>query len=81
MLYSTTHGQSARRRIVEGINNGLEAPELVFFFVSANSLNSNMVKLEWQNALAASKGKTRVIPVRVDGSAMPPIGIGRPVLG
>ncbi|OYX49383.1 MAG: TIR domain-containing protein, partial [Alphaproteobacteria bacterium 32-64-14] len=31
-------------------------------------------KLEWQNALyAATKGKTRLIPVRVDGSPMPAI--------
>jgi hypothetical protein len=36
--------------IVEGINNGLEAPELVFFFVSANSLNSNMVKSMTRNS-------------------------------
>lgn len=33
-----------------------------------------MVKLEWQNALyAASKGKMRILPVRVDGSTMPPV--------
>lgn len=60
--------------IIEQMNAGLEAPEFVFFFVSANSLASGMVKLEWQNALyAASKGMTRIIPVRVDGSAMPAI--------
>jgi hypothetical protein len=60
--------------IIDQINKGLEAPEFVFFFVSANSLNSGMVKLEWQNALyAASKGKTRLIPVRVDGAAMPAV--------
>jgi TIR domain len=60
--------------IIDQMNKGLEAPEFVFFFVSGNSLNSGMVKLEWQNALyAASKGKTRIIPVRVDGTAMPPI--------
>jgi len=60
--------------IIDKMNEGLAAPEYVFFFVSANSLNSGMVKLEWQNALyAASKGKTRIVPVRVDGSAMPPV--------
>lgn len=60
--------------IIDRMNNGLEAPEFVFFFVSANSLNSGMVRLEWQNALyAASKGKTRVIPVRVDGTSMPAV--------
>lgn len=60
--------------IIDQMNNGLEAPEFVFFFVSANSLASGMVKLEWQNALyLASKGKTRIVPVRVDGSEMPPV--------
>lgn len=60
--------------IIEKMSIGLEAPEFVFFFVSKNSLDSGMVKLEWQNALySASKGKTRIIPVRVDGSDMPPI--------
>ncbi|EPT8452909.1 toll/interleukin-1 receptor domain-containing protein [Vibrio fluvialis] len=58
--------------IIDKMNQGLEAPEFVFFFVSKNSLASGMVKLEWQNALySASKGKTRVIPVRIDGSDMP----------
>lgn len=60
--------------IIERMNQGLTAPSYVFFFVSKNSLASAMVKLEWQNALyAASKGKTRVIPVRVDGCEMPAI--------
>jgi hypothetical protein len=56
------------------MNKGLEAPEFVFFFVSRHSLASGMVKLEWQNALyAASKGRTRIVPVRVDGSEMPAV--------
>jgi hypothetical protein len=60
--------------IIDQMNKGLEAPEFVFFFVSFNSLSSNMVKLEWQNAVhLATKGKTRIIPVRVDGASMPPI--------
>lgn len=60
--------------IIDQMNKGLEAPEFVFFFVSASSLASEMVKLEWQNALyAASKGETRIVPVRVDGSDMPAI--------
>jgi len=58
--------------IIDQMNKGLEAPEFVFFFVSTNSLKSDMVKLEWQNALySASKGKTRLIPIRVDGCDMP----------
>lgn len=60
--------------IIDQMNKGLEAPEFVFFFVSGSSLASGMVKLEWQNALyAASKGKTRIVPVRIDGSEMPPV--------
>jgi len=60
--------------IIDQMNSGLEAPEFVFFFVSKNSLASGMVKLEWQNALySASKGKTRIVPVRIDGSEMPAV--------
>ena len=60
--------------IIDQMNKGLEAPEFVFFFVSANSLASEMVKLEWQTALySATKGKTRLIPIRVDGCDMPAI--------
>lgn len=60
--------------IIDQMSEGLEAPEFVFFFVSASSLSSDMVKLEWQNALySATKGKTRLIPVRVDGSDMPAV--------
>ncbi|CAN7211161.1 toll/interleukin-1 receptor domain-containing protein [Pararhizobium sp. LjRoot235] len=60
--------------IIDRMDKGLEAPEFVFFFVSKNSLASGMVRLEWQNALySASKGKTRIIPVRVDGSEMPAV--------
>lgn len=60
--------------IIDQMNKGLEAPEFVFFFVSKNSLASGMVKLEWQNALySASKGKTRIVPVRIDGSEMPAV--------
>lgn len=60
--------------IIEQMNRGLEAPEYVFFFVSTKSLASQMVRLEWQNALhAATRGKTRMIPIRVDGSTMPPL--------
>lgn len=56
------------------MNKGLEAPEYVFFFVSRASLESEMVKLEWQNALyKATKGATKLVPVRVDGSDMPTI--------
>lgn len=60
--------------ILDRINEGLTAPDFVFFFVSAVSLASGMVKIEWQNALyKASGGKTRIIPVRVDGTSMPAV--------
>lgn len=58
--------------IIDRMNEGMTSPAFVFFFVSAKSLASEMVKLEWQNALyQATKGKTRLIPVRVDGTPMP----------
>ncbi|MEN5208910.1 toll/interleukin-1 receptor domain-containing protein [Stenotrophomonas terrae] len=58
--------------IIDEMNKGLDAPEVVFFFVSADSLQSDMVRLEWQNALySATKGATRLVPIRVDGSEMP----------
>lgn len=60
--------------IIDQMSTGLEAPEFVFFFVSATSLASGMVKLEWQNALyAATRGRTRLVPVRVDDSDMPAV--------
>lgn len=60
--------------IIDKMNEGLSSPKFVFFFVSEKSLQSNMVKLEWQNALyKATKGECKIIPVRVDGSTMPPV--------
>ena len=37
--------------IIDKMNEGLEQCTHFFFFISKNSLNSNFVKLEWQNAL------------------------------
>ncbi|KPN17405.1 hypothetical protein AO715_04975 [Xanthomonas sp. Mitacek01] len=60
--------------IVDRMNEGLEACELFLFCVSKNSLQSNMVKLEWQNAvLKAAKGQAKLIPVKLDDCLMPPI--------
>ena len=60
--------------IIDKMNEGLTSPKFLFFFVSEKSLQSDMVKLEWQNALyKATKGQCKIIPVRVDGSAMPPV--------
>ena len=36
--------------IIDKMNEGLTNCKFFFFFVSKNSLQSNMVKLEWQNA-------------------------------
>lgn len=60
--------------IIEKMNEGLKAPEFVFFFVSQLSLQSGLVKIEWQNALLkASKGETRLIPVRIGNVALPDV--------
>lgn len=37
--------------IIDKMNEGLNTCTHFFFFISKNSLNSNFVKLEWQNAL------------------------------
>jgi hypothetical protein len=58
--------------IVNMMNEGLQNCKYFFFFVSKNSLESYMVKLEWQNAIMrASKGKTILVPVRIDNCEMP----------
>lgn len=61
--------------IIDKMNEGLEKADFFFFFISENSLSSEMVKLEWQNALMkrTQNGKMRFIPVRIDRSIVPPI--------
>ncbi|MEN6382826.1 MAG: toll/interleukin-1 receptor domain-containing protein [Rectinema sp.] len=60
--------------IIDKMSEALEKCTLFLFFVSKNSLQSNMVKLEWQNAvLRATHGKTRIVPVKLDDCMMPPI--------
>lgn len=60
--------------IIDKMNEGLEKCEFFFFFVSKNSLESNMVKLEWQNALyKATQNKIKLIPVKLDDCMMPVI--------
>ena len=60
--------------IIDKMNEGLEACEYFFFFVSKNSLSSKMVKLEWQNALyKATQNKVKLIPVKLDDCMMPAI--------
>ena len=60
--------------IIDKMNEGLTNCKFFFFFVSKNSLQSNMVKLEWQNAiLKASNGTAKIIPVKLDDCMMPAI--------
>lgn len=60
--------------IIDKMNEGLANCSLFYFFVSKNSLESFMVKLEWQNAvMRMSNGKAKLIPVRIDDCLLPPI--------
>ena len=60
--------------IIDRMSDALGQCTHFFFFVSANSLKSRMVSLEWQNALfKATHGQCKLIPVRCDSSEMPPI--------
>lgn len=60
--------------IIDKMNEGLAACKLFLFFVSKNSLQSDMVKLEWQNAIQKSaRGQSRLVPVKLDDCFMPPI--------
>lgn len=60
--------------IIDKMNEGLENCQFFFFFVSKNSLSSNMVKLEWQNALLkATKNQVKLVPVKIDDCLMPDI--------
>jgi hypothetical protein len=60
--------------IIDKMNEGLTNCKLFLFFVSKNSLQSKMVALEWQNALLkATKGQTKLIPIKLDDCMMPPI--------
>lgn len=60
--------------IIDKMNEGLSLCRYFFYFVSANSLTSAMVKMEWQNALIkAVQNMIRFVPVRLDNSSLPPI--------
>jgi hypothetical protein len=59
--------------IINKMESGLQNCKYFLFFVSANSLASPMVKLEWQNALmrSANNDVMKFVPIRVDKSDMP----------
>ena len=60
--------------IIEKISVGLGECKFFFLFVSKNSIDSNMVKLEWQNALMKHvKGELKFVPVRLDSTLLPPV--------
>lgn len=60
--------------IIDKMNQGLQKCKFFFFFVSKNSLASKMVTMEWQNAIMLSaQDGVKLIPIRLDGSIMPPI--------
>lgn len=58
--------------IIDKMNLGLQGTKFFFFFVTANSLASKMVSLEWQNALMrTTTSGVKFIPVKCDESPMP----------
>lgn len=60
--------------IIDRMSEALGQCTHFFFFVSASSLKSRMVSLEWQNALLkTTRGQCRLVAVRCDGSELPPI--------
>lgn len=60
--------------IIDHMNIGLSDCKVFFFFVSKKSLQSKMVKLEWQSALLkATKGEARIVPVKIDDVLMPDV--------
>lgn len=60
--------------IIDKMTCALAKCRFFFFFVSKQSLQSKMVKLEWQNAvLKATHGQTRIIPVKLDDCLMPAV--------
>lgn len=58
--------------IIDKMEQGLTDCRYFFFFISANSLASNMVKMEWQNAIfKAAQNAIKFVPIRMDNCKMP----------
>jgi hypothetical protein len=58
--------------IIDKMEEGLNNCKFFFFFVSNNSLKSNMVKMEWQNAIfKAAQNTIKFIPVKMDNCNIP----------
>lgn len=60
--------------IIGKMSDGIGDLKFLFFFVSERSAKSEMVGLEWRNALLrATKGECKIVPVRIDGTDIPHI--------
>lgn len=60
--------------IIDEMNKGLESCKVFFFFISENSLKSEMVKLEWQNAIMReSKYNVLFVPIKMTNLEVPAI--------
>ncbi len=60
--------------IIQRMDDGLKNCSHFFFFISENSLKSEMVKLEWMSALIKkAKEGIKFIPVRIDRCIIPQI--------
>lgn len=60
--------------IIGKMNEGLEQYTTFFYFLSTNSLESNMVTREWQSALMSSiNNELKFIPIRLDDCNPPAV--------
>lgn len=57
--------------IIERMSEGLEASSYFFFFITENSLRSQMVSLEWTSALKARSENMKFIPIRAGNVDVP----------
>lgn len=59
--------------ILDKMNEGLEKADIFFFFMSPNSLASDMVRIEWQNALfkKVTENNVKFIPVLIADVKIP----------
>lgn len=60
--------------LIGKMNEGLSRAKLFLLFLSKNSLTSDMVSLEWKNALLKStSSRCKFVPVRLDDSPIPQV--------
>ncbi|WP_215148907.1 toll/interleukin-1 receptor domain-containing protein [Exiguobacterium sp. s91] len=57
--------------IIERMNEGLEQARYFFFFITENSLRSQMVSLEWTSAIKARSENMKFIPIRAENVNVP----------